>query len=521
MPSGIANNVPVPDSSDAQVVLSGLEKSIIGSQNQESIQRPIVTTILPAQESITERGIYAVGLDLDRQLAELKNHNDSFVAHCQHLDAGINVMQESIRLLESFKDHYTSISGHSHLSTTTPPLSPQRSFQVERSLSNTNMGVQPNSPPTIDREADDFLKSLQKLQQAMNIRAAWLADEISAYDALIHKQEMLAQVLCNICLERHPDDDIFRMDHCEHAFCLECIQTHIISRVQEQRHPIFCPTCVAGDAGGGEPQSTDKISTTARILRLICGYVLGITVEIAKRAGLPGYHVISFRQLVLRASRELVECRRSKSPIFYSSSLCILKLERRCWRTNYVDKETYARNVHVSCPARGCGYAWCKRCDQEIQSGKRHSCDGSYELDDLITANQWRRCPGEHEILVRPCYTLTTPWRPVQPVGLRSRWSWVVIMSLWVHICTTAPDIDLNERLLISVWWLDAIRALTAASFWCSFPLRLSDVDICARHFCYACGVKIGRSTRPNKIKSLVEAHYRKCTLFDVPPDLD
>jgi len=49
---------------------------------------------------------------------------------------------------------------------------------------------------------------------------------------------------CGVCLETYAVEDITRVDSCAHAFCRECIRSHISSKLKERHFPIFCPTCM-------------------------------------------------------------------------------------------------------------------------------------------------------------------------------------------------------------------------------------------------------------------------------------
>ena len=50
----------------------------------------------------------------------------------------------------------------------------------------------------------------------------------------------------------------------------------------------------------------------------------------------------------------------------------------RCSRTSYLEREGFDKVQKLNCPMEGCGYVWCKRCQQEIMpNGPEHSCGGS------------------------------------------------------------------------------------------------------------------------------------------------
>lgn len=184
-----------------------------------------------------------------------------FMAYCQQLGTEIDVMQVSIRLL----NEGASNSGKSRrVNVKRTPALPQHSPGHIRSpgARANSRDDQPTPAPTMDREIGGFLQSLQRLQVAMENRATWLADELSAQEA----------VVCSICLEKCPEDDLTRVDNCKHEFCLDCFKAYIISKLHEQQYPILCPTCVADRAEGEEPQSIaisifEGIPTDSRIPR--------------------------------------------------------------------------------------------------------------------------------------------------------------------------------------------------------------------------------------------------------------
>ena len=61
----------------------------------------------------------------------------------------------------------------------------------------------------------------------------------------------------------------------------------------------------------------------------------------------------------------------------------------------FVDKQDYLSCDVTVCPAPTCNRVWCKACGQEVRWNVSHSCDGSYELDELMKEKGWRYCPGE------------------------------------------------------------------------------------------------------------------------------
>ncbi|OCH90956.1 hypothetical protein OBBRIDRAFT_887305 [Obba rivulosa] len=129
---------------------------------------------------------------------------------------------------------------------------------------------------------------------------------------------------------------------------------------------------------------------------------------------------------------------------------------RRCQNSAFVDKFEYEESDIITCPLQRCTYTWCKACSREIDiGGPKHSCDGSSELKHLMSQRGWKHCPG--------CQT------PVERTEGCN------------HMTCMAPR--------------------------------------CNTHFCYKCGGSIVQSVVPHEIKVALNAHYRRCRLFEDVPD--
>jgi hypothetical protein len=268
--SATSTPTSLPGPYDAQITLDRLKNISATRQPLKSGHHPTAASITLAPIPEIEREIETDNLLLDKQLAELKKCNDAFIARCQRLGINIDVMQASIHLLQPFKNDSASNSGRSRRAhVKLHPASPQHSpgyikspgVNTSREFAGSH-DIQTLAAPTINREIGDFLQSLQRLQVAMENRAIWLGDEISAQEG----------VVCHICLEKWPEGDLIPVDNCKHEFCLECFRAYIISKIQEQQYPILCPTCVADRVKGGEPQSiaisiSEALSTDPHIPR--------------------------------------------------------------------------------------------------------------------------------------------------------------------------------------------------------------------------------------------------------------
>ncbi|CAE6502185.1 unnamed protein product [Rhizoctonia solani] len=208
---------------------------------------------------------------------------------------------------------------------------------------------------------------------------------------------------CGICMDEYTDEAIARIDTCGHACCRDCMRGNIQSKIEERRYPIPCPFCVAGsndnDAQGRREAGTIPIWVVETI---------GISPEL--------YNIYTEMQLAEHSI--MIDCRRLKLSVCGS-----------------------------------CTYAWCKQCNQAIQGGAKHSCDGSAELETLMHQRGWKHCPG--------CRT------PIErSVGCN-------------HMTCTTPG--------------------------------------CNMHFCYKCGAIVTNGGTRHEIQAAVSNHYRSCALFDVP----
>ena len=77
-------------------------------------------------------------------------------------------------------------------------------------------------------------------------RAVQIQLELDEEDRRFREEHWQDTFDCGICLETCPKDDITCLESCTHVFCRNCMRNHIRSKLQEQRFPIFCPTCSTG-----------------------------------------------------------------------------------------------------------------------------------------------------------------------------------------------------------------------------------------------------------------------------------
>ncbi|CAE6475550.1 unnamed protein product [Rhizoctonia solani] len=221
---------------------------------------------------------------------------------------------------------------------------------------------------------------------------------------------------CGICMEEYTDEAIARIDACGHACCRECMRSNIQSKIEERRYPIPCPFCVAGSDGNDAPGRREVGTIPIWVVETI-----GISPEL--------YNIYTEMQLAEHSI--MIDCRSSV----------------------FVDRKDYDLAEIITCPMPRCTYAWCKQCNQAIQGGAKHSCDGSAELETLMHQRGWKHCPG--------CRT------PIErSMGCN-------------HMTCTTPG--------------------------------------CNMHFCYKCGAVVTTGGTRNEIQAAVANHYRACALFDIP----
>lgn len=67
---------------------------------------------------------------------------------------------------------------------------------------------------------------------------------------------------CDVCLEELPEDDLAKIEPCNHPFCRACLRAYVQVQLKDQRFPVFCPSCTADSEGGqsGKDYLTGPIS---------------------------------------------------------------------------------------------------------------------------------------------------------------------------------------------------------------------------------------------------------------------
>ncbi|KAJ6456119.1 hypothetical protein C8R45DRAFT_581638 [Mycena sanguinolenta] len=161
------------------------------------------------------------------------------------------------------------------------------------------------------------------------------------------------QFECGICFEKHAEDFVSRVSKCNHRFCLNCMKSYVISKLEDKVYPIFCPTC-----------TTDRQATPAEI-----------TDALVQTLGLSDNQYRTLTELQMALFSINVEC-------------------PGCKESMNIDREDYQARSTLVCPKRNCNHWWCKRCRQPVGwYAPEHSC-GLSELEDLGQREGWKRCPG-------------------------------------------------------------------------------------------------------------------------------
>ena len=91
---------------------------------------------------------------------------------------------------------------------------------------------------------DDDLSVLAELQQKFDEEDSRLRTE---REALANVQQQI--FTCPVCTEEFSEEYVARVPGCDHGFCRECLRTYAVSKLEDHRFPILCPSCVADNTG--------------------------------------------------------------------------------------------------------------------------------------------------------------------------------------------------------------------------------------------------------------------------------
>jgi hypothetical protein len=201
---------------------------------------------------------------------------------------------------------------------------------------------------------------------------------------------------CGICMdETMPVDSIAIIDSCGHTFCRECLHGHVTARLGEHRFPILCPTCTAGKGKGkGKAGGTCVCIQRGRFGGASSDFFLEVSQFLAQNLGLTDEQFSLWIEMEMVAFSVLLDCRKYVHGV-HSSASCT-NGRSRCERSMFVARDEHEKANIIICPLPDCNYAWCKECQQSIDlDGPEHSCDGTSELDHLMSQNGWKYCPSE------------------------------------------------------------------------------------------------------------------------------
>ncbi|KAH8094848.1 hypothetical protein BXZ70DRAFT_896170 [Cristinia sonorae] len=347
-------------------------------------------------------------LSLKADLAELERSNTILRSEVESLsDANARMQNEVIAIRASttahpFSSMVNSFGGMWRTTPSRPTPGPS-----------TSQRPTPNKAPLEWQEATDE-------QDASALLAVKMQKEFEEEDSHLNAimqdlQKAVPQRFhCGICLDEYEEDMVARIESCGHKFCRDCIRGFIQVKLGEHRFPIFCPTCIV-DREKSDPGTLSTI--------------------LVQQIGLSEEEFNLFTELELSVFSILLHC-------------------RKCQQAVFVDKAEYEAQDLIVCPLPRCNYIWCKNCSRAIDvNGPRHSCDGSSELNHLMSQRGWKHCPG--------CRTPTEK------------------MDGCNHMTCPSPG--------------------------------------CNTHFCYVCGESIVQSVMRREIQTALSNHYARCNLFNYP----
>lgn len=222
------------------------------------------------------------------------------------------------------------------------------------------------------------------------------------------KQEQPQRFTCGVCLEEEAEDMIANIDGCGHSFCRyevsptatireliemkcrNCVLSYLRSKLTEHRYPIPCPVCVTEKSG------IDPGSGYATFF--LDHQTLNLALHSRQRDVSPDCRPYRGRVCSVHrigARRFLRTSSLSKVSLFVHTTQTALTTDPRCQQTAFVDRDEYDAQAVIVCPLPGCNYAWCKACSRAIEiGGPPHSCDGTAELNHLMSEQGWKHCPG-------------------------------------------------------------------------------------------------------------------------------
>ncbi|KAG9307908.1 hypothetical protein JVU11DRAFT_12952 [Chiua virens] len=343
-------------------------------------------------------------LSLREELEELTRDNEDLKGKRQGLER--NILSLEVQLEE---EKAKAKRASTWSSWSSKPSKPKPSVVLKQ-------GFRSNHSSYFAGERDNPARSMDEIDPEMQFALQLQATFDAEHELLLKQKNDLIQTAqrqyhCGVCLDDFPEDDAVRISACGHEICRDCAQGHVCTKIEEHRFPVLCPVCMA------DHKNNNPGTITSPIVQL-----LGV----------------SEKQWETWVEMEMAQ--------FSIAVNC-----RKCHHSGFVDRDDLEAQSEIHCPFLSCDHVWCKMCQQTIEAGgPKHSCDGTAELDHLMTQQGWRYCPN--------CKT------PIQKT------------SGCNHLSCISPG--------------------------------------CNTHFCYRCGQTINRTAIPAEIQAGKTAHFSTCSLF-------
>lgn len=359
-------------------------------------------------------------LAMRAEIADLRLQNSTLTTASKRMEAEMEQMEderreERRRRIQSFKDQASSsyrpasasvqinnaVAGPSRLTLPLPPAYSPRSDEnfllpLDDPFSDGHNGhpIGRNGNDTVLREQAQLDPERENAEAA-----AQMQREFDEEDRRLRAQmeeitmNLQREFRCSVCLDEQLEDYVARLEPCGHCFCRNCIRTHVVSKITENRYPIFCPVCMAEtETGEGEPGGTWQCSP--------CEYTYSLRTFSRHRPSRSANwcHGGAIQDLGrVRVGTILGNSPLSQVSIISASSSPFSECSSipRCQRSAVVDRQDLETATTLVCPFPDCPYMWCKTCQQEITvGGPPHTCDGSSELDHLMKQQGWKYCPS-------------------------------------------------------------------------------------------------------------------------------
>jgi Ring finger domain len=222
-------------------------------------------------------------LAMRAEIADLRLQNSTLTTASKRMEAEMEQMEderreERRRRIQSFKDHASNayrpassiqinnaVAGPSRVIPPLPSRPPAYSPRSEENFllplddpfsdGHNGRRIERNGNDTMLRELDPERESAEA--------AAQMQREFDEEDRRLRAQmeeitmNLQREFRCSVCLDEQLEDYVARLEPCGHCFCRNCIRTHVVSKITENRYPIFCPVCMAEtETAEGEPGGT-------------------------------------------------------------------------------------------------------------------------------------------------------------------------------------------------------------------------------------------------------------------------